>query len=282
MDAPTRNPPIYLDENGNPTTTPPAPTTPTPPPATTTPAAGGLKPVVTDPRNAAGRGVPIEQYIRDWQAQFGYAPTVASLDTLVSHLRNEGYDVKRADHNGQPSNDKLDIGNGRGLDVIASEGASNAAWALQPYGSGSGAAGGGAFDMSQYDTGPFTKAWPGSFPTFTKAPAYQPTTGAEVLADPGYRFGVDEGQRQLQQSAAAKGLLNTGGTLKDLYRWGNSYSNTFFDNVDARRRADYQTNYGTQTIDPYKYAYQNAMDNYNQFRNRQNDSWNKVFQADTA
>jgi hypothetical protein len=44
--------------------------------------------------------------------------------------------------------------------------------------------------------------------------------GYDYTASPGYQFRFDEGQRAVDSSAAAKGMLMSGGTLKDLTRFG--------------------------------------------------------------
>lgn len=41
---------------------------------------------------------------------------------------------------------------------------------------------------------------------------------------PGYQFGLDQGMKAVQASAAARGGLNSGATLKALQRYGNDYA----------------------------------------------------------
>src|SRR3989441_621033 len=57
-------------------------------------------------------------------------------------------------------------------------------------------------------------------PVFDPTPAYTGPTEADLRADPGYQFRVSEGQKALERSAAGKGLLLSGGQLKDLTRFG--------------------------------------------------------------
>jgi len=57
-------------------------------------------------------------------------------------------------------------------------------------------------------------------------------TMADFEADPGYAFRLDEGQKALERSAAARGGLMSGRTLKDLTRFAQNtasdeYSNTY-------------------------------------------------------
>lgn len=47
---------------------------------------------------------------------------------------------------------------------------------------------------------------------------------AQWRATPGYQFGLDEGNKQVQSSAAARGGLNSGATLKALQKFGTDYA----------------------------------------------------------
>jgi hypothetical protein len=137
----------------------------------------------------------------------------------------------------------------------------------------------------QYD--PYTDATPFSYDNYT------PTTAADLTADPSYSFRVGEGLQALTNSAAARGVANTGGTLKDFINYGQNAASQEFGAVDARRLqdyttnranafqnyamneanrastyttnragavSDYNTNYQTQYVDPYKIAYTGAVD----------------------
>src|SRR5205814_1975579 len=87
---------------------------------------------------------------------------------------------------------------------------------------------------------------------------YNPTTAADVYADPSYALRRDEGQRGIETSAAARGLTRTGGTLQDFMKYNQDFASGEFSNIDTRRRNDYtmrrggaldayNTNYKTQT-----------------------------------
>ncbi len=104
----------------------------------------------------------------------------------------------------------------------------------------------------------------------------------EALNDPGYQFRVGEGAKNLDRSAAARGVLNTGGTLKDAINYGQNAASQEYQNVWNRdynsfntNEGDrfnaymanrsgalqaYNTNYGTQYVDPYNRAYQQFTD----------------------
>lgn len=135
--------------------------------------------------------------------------------------------------------------------------------------------------------GTFTPPTPTAYPTAPQfqAPGYTPPaafvpdkfqapTFEDAQNDPGYQFARDQGEQALTQGKAAGGLLNTGGTLKDILAWGQNYAaqrygdvynrnyNTWQGNEGAKERA-YATNYGSQYLDPYKFAYQGALDAFN-------------------
>lgn len=122
--------------------------------------------------------------------------------------------------------------------------------------------------------GSFTPPTPGGIPswlpqvpglTLPTFPGYKPYTSpsaSDVESDPGYKFSREQGLTGVQQSAAARGLLNSGGTLKDIAQWGTDYAGTRYNDVDTRNRNNYVLNYATQVLDPYKHAYQSALDLY--------------------
>lgn len=97
-------------------------------------------------------------------------------------------------------------------------------------------------------------------PNFTPPPAFQDPTLAQAQAEPGFQFGVDQGRKQIEASAAARGVTNSGGTLKDVYDYGLNSANQNYAAVDNRARGNYLLNYQTQYTDPYKFAYQSASD----------------------
>jgi hypothetical protein len=59
----------------------------------------------------------------------------------------------------------------------------------------------------------------------TKTPQQlQQDAFAKLRNTPGYQFGLDEGNKSVQASAAARGGLNSGATLKALMKFGNNYA----------------------------------------------------------
>jgi len=52
---------------------------------------------------------------------------------------------------------------------------------------------------------------------------------AAVMSDPGYQFGLNQGQRQLEHSFNARGMRDSGAALKAASEFGNDYATTKYD-----------------------------------------------------
>jgi hypothetical protein len=92
------------------------------------------------------------------------------------------------------------------------------------------------FDLTREDTAPYRQAGVnalGKLQTEIDAP----TTAADVIADPGYQFGLDQGQRALDRKIAAMGGRVSGAALKAAARYGTDYASTGF-NAAYQRRQD--------------------------------------------
>lgn len=72
------------------------------------------------------------------------------------------------------------------------------------------------YDLTRQDMMPWTQA--GGAAIGAGAAMLQP--GYDHTTSPGYQFRFDEGMRGVEGSAAAKGLLMSGGALKDIVRFG--------------------------------------------------------------
>lgn len=101
-----------------------------------------------------------------------------------------------------------------------------------------------------YEMGTFTGG--GSYPLASvmapglmqpwTTPFQRPTLSEET--DPGYLARLDMGRQAIERSAAARGTLRTGGTLKDLTQYGQDYGSSEYDKVYNRTMGEYQTAYG--------------------------------------
>lgn len=70
----------------------------------------------------------------------------------------------------------------------------------------------------------------------------KPFSMADYQADPGYAFRLSEGMKGLERSAAARGGLLSGATLKGIQNYGQSLASQEYQNAFNR----YQTNQGNQ------------------------------------
>lgn len=63
----------------------------------------------------------------------------------------------------------------------------------------------------------------------------KPTTAADVMADPGYQFGLDQGQQAIDRKIAAAGGRVSGQAIKAAARFGANYATTGYGAADQRR-----------------------------------------------
>jgi len=63
-------------------------------------------------------------------------------------------------------------------------------------------------------------------------------TAEQVMAGPGYQFGLTLARNALEASAAARGGLYSGNALKELTAFGNDYATTKFDQEFGRQQSD--------------------------------------------
>jgi hypothetical protein len=67
-------------------------------------------------------------------------------------------------------------------------------------------------------------------------------TGVTEANDPGYQFRADQQNQAVERSAAAKGTLLTGGTLKDLSTFGGQLASQEYGNVYNRALSEWANN----------------------------------------
>jgi hypothetical protein len=242
-----------------------------------------------------------------WKAS--HPASAPDIPGLTAFLNAQGLQASNAVHNGMQSDDKL-IVNGQMWDLGSSFGGPGAQWfdAPSPVGAGGdlGSAMGGV-DPS------FLAAWTQRFtppdgsnlPGYAKPPAFsygdfQAPTADSIYADPSYQFRRDEGRGQLEASASARGLTNSGGTLEDILKYGQNFASQEYGNIFNRalntygtNRANaadaYSTNYQTQFSDPYAFqqgnantsysrAWQEYLNNQNSFRQNEDAPFQKLYQ----
>ena len=129
----------------------------------------------------------------------------------------------------------------------------------------------GGTSQAPTGTGPSAPRGPAQYP-FTPVPGFnapefdwneefRAPSYTEAEQDPGYQFRLSEGRRALEQSAAGRGTLRTGGTLKDILNYGQSAASQEYGNVFDRYARGYDTRFGTAK-DKYNFKYQGAKDTY--------------------
>jgi len=106
-------------------------------------------------------------------------------------------------------------------------------------GGGGGYGGGGAYGGSSSWAGSGGFGTAGALPLFN-APRFTAPTLAD---DPGYQFSLKEGINALEKSAAARGVLRTGGTLKDIIGYGQDRAAQQYGDVFNRAATGFGLNY---------------------------------------
>jgi hypothetical protein len=81
---------------------------------------------------------------------------------------------------------------------------------------------------------PFRQTGVSALPEYETASAYTPFSLNAFNADPGYQFRMSESLKALERSAAARGILQSGGTLKDITRFGQDYASQEYQNAFLR------------------------------------------------
>lgn len=99
---------------------------------------------------------------------------------------------------------------------------------------GGGGVGGGGNDFPMFNI-------PGA-PKFGFREFVPPDANA-IYNDPGYKARLGAGQDALEKSAAAKGLLRTGGSLKDLAEWSQNFAANEYGSAFDRQAKAYGLNF---------------------------------------
>jgi hypothetical protein len=96
-----------------------------------------------------------------------------------------------------------------------------------------------------YDPSKLVNPSLGGFGSLSKGwdQTFQAPTNVTEQNDPGYKFRLDQGMQALQNSAAARGDLLSGGTAKALTNYGQDYASNEYGNVYNRALGQYQQNY---------------------------------------
>lgn len=107
------------------------------------------------------------------------------------------------------------------------------------------------------NSGELTSKYAGKFNT-----KFDPST---VQMDPGYQFGLDQGQQAIANSAAARGMGLSGATLKAANRFGTDYATTKYNDAYNRTYGRFQDEYSKQ------------VDDFNRFWAEKQNAFNPLF-----
>lgn len=94
------------------------------------------------------------------------------------------------------------------------------------------------FDIQRADQQPWRQAGIGALSQLGNQDFQRDFTMNDFQKDPGYQFRLDEGLKAIQRSAAARGGLQSGGTLKSIGRYGQDYASNEYQNAYNRFNAD--------------------------------------------
>lgn len=231
--SPTYDSPPPDTGSGNPYTepAPPPPTAPTPDP--------------TPSPNPTQSGTPYSD--QAFQAILRkYQPTQDGIRQAVAEAnRTFGTNISIFGSKGE----KLVLPDGRRIDSVIGMGTGNGQWGWQDITNGEGGGGGGGLDGGGLDPAllqPFTEQTPTApqqspfiaptpyteaRPEFAGFKEFQAPTGQTITGDPSFQFRMDQGRKVLENSAAARGVLNSGGTLADIINYGQKAASQEYSNV---------------------------------------------------
>lgn len=83
-----------------------------------------------------------------------------------------------------------------------------------------------------------------AFPRFNPVHReFTPLTLEQARNEPGYAFAEQQGQQGIERSAAARGSLRTGGTLKDIGTWIHDFATRNYGDANQRELNRFATNY---------------------------------------
>jgi hypothetical protein len=93
-------------------------------------------------------------------------------------------------------------------------------------------------------------------------------SGADVTSDPGYQFRMDQANKALSRSAAARGGALGGGQLRALTDLNSNLASQEYGNAYARNRGSYQADRA--------FGYGQSMDQRNEFYQNQGNRFNRL------
>jgi hypothetical protein len=100
------------------------------------------------------------------------------------------------------------------------------------------------YQQQRQDNQPYMQAGTQALGQMQDPKFQQSFSMADFQADPGYAFRMQEGQKALERSAAARGMTNSGATLKSLANYSQGVASDEFGNAYNRFNNDRNTQFG--------------------------------------
>lgn len=94
------------------------------------------------------------------------------------------------------------------------------------------------FEQTRADNEPWRQSGMRALSGMENSDFQRDFTSNDFQKDPGYQFRMNEGMKAIQGSAAARGGLNSGATLKALTRYGQDFASNEYNNAYNRFNAD--------------------------------------------
>jgi hypothetical protein len=101
----------------------------------------------------------------------------------------------------------------------------------------------GGFEPSEIGAGGPAGTTPGGLPGGQFGSLMRDFGAGDFEADPGYAFRLQEGVKALERSAAARGTVLSGGTLKELARYNQDFASKEYQNVFGRFQENRRTRF---------------------------------------
>lgn len=95
---------------------------------------------------------------------------------------------------------------------------------------------------------PYVETGKNALVNLEKLAPYQTFGTEQFKTDPGYQFRMSEGIKALERSASARGLLQSGGTLKGVMGYGQDLASSEYENAFRRYLSE-----RTARLGPYEY-----------------------------
>lgn len=100
------------------------------------------------------------------------------------------------------------------------------------------------YNQQRADLNPYNQAGQSALSGMQDADFSRDFAMSDYQADPGYQFRMAEGMKALENSAAARGSLNSGATLKAISRYGQDMASQEYQNAYNRFNADRDRRFG--------------------------------------